>query len=736
MSETLNPKCIPKYVDELPIPPVYKPVVVKDPVTGEAISRNYTIDMAQFSQQILPDKFPETTVWGYGGNIEDPNTGETVCYRGTPGPTFEEVRGITSHVQWVNNITEPNLFAVDPTLHWANPNKIPPPLPPFEPFPPGYPLAQSPVPLVTHVHGLEVRSDSDGGPESWFTAGEEKKGKEFLTSRYTYPNSQEPTTLWYHDHSLGTTRLGVYSGLAGFYLIRDPENKIEPLLPSGEYEIPLAIQDRIFKKDGSLFYPSNGVVPDVHPYWVPAFNGNTIVVNGKTWPNLNVKRRQYRFRLLNASNTRTYNFKLSNNQSFIQIGSDGGFLPYPVTLKEVLLGPSERADILIDFSKLKPGTTIRLTNDANSPFPNGRPPDPETVGQIMQFTVVGLRTVKPKKLPAKLNKIPVLTPDVPKKLLTLNIVRQNDQMPLELLLDGQRWGAPISELPIVGSTVEWEIINLTGGAHPIHIHLLQFQIKNMQKFDRASYSEAWTKLNGEPPLLHPTIPLPVEPFLEGNPIEPPPNESGWKDTVLMNPGEVTRLLLRFAPQDVKKVKPGENLFPFDPTFGFGYVWHCHIVEHEDNEMMRPMKVISCPIPEPNPQSCCQVTVEGSTQLVPPALTDKPIEHRSTIDTKIEKVCPGNVVISGFIRKTITYTAVTDNGAEEDKELVNDLPFQCVIEREDANEGDTFDITGSTIICEVSAKAQNVGIHPVTNQQVAYSYAEKDIVKVCIRKGCR
>lgn len=593
MKNALNSKLIPKYVNQLFIPPVYEPVIVRDPITGREISHNYTINMRQFSQQILPKKFPKTTVWGYEGKVKYPCSDESYYFHSSPGATFKAVRGIPINVQWINNITEPNLFAVDPTLHWANPNDIPSPKPPFLPYPPGYRLAQTPVPLVVHLHGGEVRSDSDGNPETWFTAGEEKTGKEYTTSRYTYPNAQEPTTLWYHDHTLGITRLSVYAGLAGFYLIDDPRNRITPLLPKEEYDIPIVIQDRSFYEDGSLLFPSDGVNPALHPYWRPAFLGDTIMVNGKVWPNLNVERRQYRFRVLNGSNTRVYNLNLSNSQSFIQIGSDGGFLPKPAVLKELLLSPAERADILIDFSMLLPGTSIIVKNNANAPYPNGNSPDPSTVGQIMQFTVMDKCSFSPKKLPSRLNYIPELIPNVPKKILTLNVATDATGLS-ELLLNGQMWDAPVSELPIVGSTVEWEIINMTNGAHPIHIHLIQFLIENRQKFDSAKYSEEWIKLNGAPPLEHPTIALPVEPFLQGDRIEPPLNEQGWKDTILMLPNQVTRLKLRFAPQDSdpRKAKPYTNLFPFDPSYGPGYVWHCHILDHEDNEMMRPYKVIS------------------------------------------------------------------------------------------------------------------------------------------------
>ncbi len=731
MTKPLDPKTIPKYVNELVRPPVLKPVVAKDPSTHEVLSHNYTVFVTELKEQILPCGFPETLVYGYKGIVKNGS-----CISSSPGPTFEAVKGIPVHVQWVNNLTNPHFLPVDPTLHWANPNNMPTPEPPFLPFPPGYPLAQSPVPVTAHLHGGEVRSDSDGGPDSWFTAGEEKTGISFIKSRYTYPNMQEPTTLWYHAHALGITRLNVVAGLAGFYLLRDPNNDIEPLLPSGKFEFPIVIQDRSFNEDGSLLFPNVGVNPDVHPYWVQDFIGNAIMVNGKVWPNLDVERRQYRFRFLNGSNSRFYNLKLSNGQSFIQIGSDGGFLQSPVTLNEVLLAPAERADILIDFSMLKPGTKIIVWNDAIAPFPGGDPPDPETTGQIMQFTVKESKSITPMPLPPILNDIPILVPDVPKQVLTLNVV--NGEMgPLELLLDGQKWASPITELPIVGSTVDWEIANVTRATHPIHVHLIQFLIVNRQKFDSERYLADWLVLNGEPPLQHPTIPLPVEPYLIGDPIEPDLNEQGWKDTVRMNPTEVTRIRLRFTPQSVKsgESKPGLNQFSFDPTFGPGYVWHCHILDHEDNEMMRPMKVVSCPIIESNPQSCCQVVVEGHTQLVPPALNNAPITQSNKVYADIEKVCAEKVVISGFVRKTITYTAVLDDGSKQENIITDDLPFQCIIDREDANENDIFMITGASVLCEVYAHTKNFGIHPVTHDQVAFKFAEKDIIKVCIRKGC-
>jgi len=562
------------------------------------LRHEYTVDVSEFEQQILPHGFPKTTVWGYGGLVKDPDTGETVYFRYTPAPTFEAIRGIPIHVQWINNLTGPHLFAVDPTLHWANPNMMPmnPPLP-WPPFPPGFPNAQTPVPIVPHLHGGEVPSAFDGHPNAWFTAGT-IRGKAFTTSLYIYPNKQQPTTLWYHDHALGITRLNVYAGLAGFYLLRDPNNHLEnpesSILPTGKYEIPLVIQDRTFRLNGSLFFDKVGTNPTIHPYWTPEFFGNTIMVNGKVWPNLNVERRQYRFRILNGSNARFYNLKFSNGQSFVQIGSDGGFLPSPVTLTSLLIAPGERADILVDFSALSPGTSIILENDASAPYPDGDPPDPETVGQIMQFTVprTASQPVVPPELPDTLNTIPVLTPTTPPRTLTLNEV-MGPAGPVVVLLDGQKWDAPTSELPRVGATEDWYIVNLTGDSHPIHLHLVQFLIINRQKIDVDRYKTDWTLINGTPPLTKPTITLSIDRYLQGEPVSPAANEMGWKDTVRANPGEVTRIRVRYAPQDANPALtlPGVNLYSFDPTRGPGYVWHCHILDHEDNEMMRPLKVV-------------------------------------------------------------------------------------------------------------------------------------------------
>lgn len=590
----LDPTLIEKYKNQLVKPPVYKPFIKEERKKDGNHKKEhlYCIDISEFKQQILPIGLPKTKVWGYGGLIKDPKCRLIKYSRSAPGATFEAVRGTPVKVKWINRLRGKHPFPVDPTLHWANPNNMPmEPPKPWPPFPPGFGKAQKPVPVVTHLHGGEVQSISDGHPDAWFTYNL-KHGPEYTTSCFTYPNEQEPTTLWYHDHALGITRLNVYAGLAGFYLLRDEKGDKRLRLPKGKYEIPIVIQDRMFLTDGSLLFNNVGVNPEIHPYWVPEFFGDTIMVNGKVWPNLDVERRRYRFRILNGSNARFYHLKLSNGMGFIQIGSDGGFLPKPVRLTSLLVAPGERADILVDFSGIAPGTSIIMCNDAKAPYPDGDSPDPNTVGQIMQFTIplnVPL-PVKLQKLPVKLNCIPDLKPDR-KRILTLNEVG-GPNGPLEVLLNGLKWSFPITEAPLVGSTEEWEIVNLTMDTHPIHLHLVQFQLLNRQDMRADDYQFQWEKCNGLPPLGKPPEIIPIVPYLTGNPIPPDDNETGWKDTVRMNPGQVTRILVRFAPQNVPEcdVKPGENRYPFDPTVGPGYVWHCHILDHEDNEMMRPYKL--------------------------------------------------------------------------------------------------------------------------------------------------
>ena len=418
--------------------------MVLDKETGK-ITQEYTVYMNEFYEQILPtvdvdgNPLPATKVWGYGGEARDTLTSKKLgFFQNSPGATFEATRGVPVRVTYVNNITSNHMFAVDPTLHWANPNGMTMPEgPTFLEYPDGYEDAQTNVPLITHLHGGEVQSTSDGHPEAWYTSAvtalygpEYSTNDNYQTITYApgqatfyYPNEQPPTTLWYHDHALGVTRTNVMSGLAGFYLLRENGDSMTPYVPPQKWEIPIVIQDRSFNDDGSMWFPTEGNKPEVHPYWNPEFFGDTIMVNGKVWPNLDVDRGVYRFRLLDGSNARFYTLKFEivtgetngfptydpTPISFYQIGSDGGYLKAAAgPLEQLSIGPGERADILIDFSSLAPGDKVILTNSADIPFrgegvPGDESPDPATVGQIMQFTCKNNIGYPAKTLPETLN---------------------------------------------------------------------------------------------------------------------------------------------------------------------------------------------------------------------------------------------------------------------------------------------------------------------------------------------
>jgi spore coat protein A, manganese oxidase len=301
-----------RYVDSLPIPPVIR--------SSENASEIIEIEMRQFEQKVHRD-LPPTTLWGYNGSW--------------PGPTIEARRGQRLNISWVSKLPPTHLLPVDHTIHGAA-SSLPA------------------VRNVAHLHGACVMPDDDGYPEAWFTAQGEH-GPKFNPRPSSYPNCQPSTTLWYHDHCLGITRLNIYAGLAGFYLIRDEEEDALNL-PHGEFEIPLMLQDRLFHRDGSLYYPRVVNGPKEHPIWIQEFFGDMNCVNGKVMPFLEVEPRKYRFRILNASNARFYHLRLFNSDaagnilnpsfdvpSFQQIGTDGGLLPWNSTTSS---SPPRNASIL------------------------------------------------------------------------------------------------------------------------------------------------------------------------------------------------------------------------------------------------------------------------------------------------------------------------------------------------------------------------------------------------------
>jgi spore coat protein A len=454
----------------------------------------------------------------------------------------------------------------------------------------------------THLHGGNTRPGDDGGPEDFFTVGD--------THVYEYDNTQDATGLWYHDHALGITRLNVYAGLAGGYLIRDtPGTGIDrgdgALLPAGSWEVPLIIQDKTFNADGSLAYPP---AP-----WAPEFFGDTAVVNGKAFPYLAVDKGVYRFRVFNGSQARFYqlNFKVKASGAkmpFLQIGSDGGLLNRPVQLTQLLLAPGERADLLVDFSGLAKGTLVEMGNSAPTPFPGGahaghRGGSP--LQQIMQFqgtgspgwtgaitTSTNLRPVTPIE---RLNTV------APAKTRTNSLVEVLDPagMPVKALLNNRTFESTdyLSEVVAPNTLEVWEFVNTTVDAHPIHLHLVQFQVMNRQAVNTTAYLAATYDTNGngmvDAGLEDGFGPYPApsaNPYLTGKVQAPAANEMGWKDTVVAPPGMVTRIMVPFGDLGEGKPKVAARAV-YSPAAGdHDYVWHCHILEHEENDMMQYYRI--------------------------------------------------------------------------------------------------------------------------------------------------
>lgn len=590
--DLLNPLTHPKFVNQLPNPlhPSF--------IFNESSQNEYQIGMYQTQWNILGEGFPLTSVYGYG-NAADPTQGPTF-----PGRTFIVQSNTQTRVLWSNHIplsSTGHLLPVDVSLHWAEP----------VPGMTADELSVTGVPVVPHVHGGHSESGSDGLPEYWFTPGFSYKGPRFNNGRrldlgepYHYDNSQPAGTIWYHDHGLGITRLNVYAGLAGFYLIRDNQDtglEDNPLgLPVYPYEIPIVIQDRMFTEDGQLFYPTmpmeltpaNPVTGDLYPSppevsALPEFFGDFIVVNGVTWPVLNVEPRLYRLRFLNGSDSRFYNLWLGGGPKIYVIGTDDGLLSSPVQIEHLLLGPGERYDVLIDFAGFQ-GQKLILKNNARSPFPKGGTVNPQTTGQIMAFNVVSnITSTINNSIPGNLASITPLTGAVRTRRLALfegldqfgrlqpmlglaepTIDVEGNSVNGSLLWDEMHF--PITENPGLNDTEIWEVFNATGDAHPIHLHLVRFQIIDRQKF-KADLAYKFPMIAHDHSLSLGFELVPGSVKLIGQPKPREDYEAGWKDTYIVFPGEVARLITQFD-------RPGR------------YVWHCHILSHEDHEMMRAYHV--------------------------------------------------------------------------------------------------------------------------------------------------
>jgi len=559
-----------RFTDELPRPGVLSPTGRN----GRAL--HYEIELTEFEQTVLPSALGiDTTVWGYGGSF--------------PGPTIEAEPRKPVEVEYViDDLPETHVLedAVDPNVHGAEP-------------------PNPEVRISTHLHGGVVKPEDDGYPEAWASPDgttndepiEYKRTKE-------YPNEQLPGTLWYHDHALGITRLNVYAGLAGFYLLRDP---LESRLPNGDYEIPIVIQDRTFDEQGELFYP-----PGNDGEYEAEFAADIPVVNGKAYPTLTVEPREYRLRFLNGSNGRTFNLKLYNEDAadgegytdvplLQQIGVDLGFLDRVVEvgpggtvgpdgpIDSLLLSGAERADVIVDFSDYA-GQSFLLRNDAEFPYAGENSgPDIESMGDVMRIEVQQSGTSQQDTMPlgefltaiGRKYPEPKVTDSGVTRTHTLasagfevedGIVYDTHFLNLALWDDESA-----IEMPELGTSETWEFVNLTGDSHPIHIHLVDFEVNERESFtwNDAPFGEddfndaAEAFVNGEGPKPDFTDYV----TFSGTPTAPNPNNAENKDTVLVNPQEVVRVEPAFTGYT--------GLYP----------WHCHILEHEDQEMMLPFEVV-------------------------------------------------------------------------------------------------------------------------------------------------
>jgi spore coat protein A len=517
-----TPSSLDRYIDPLPIP---KRLI---PQSTRKDNVRYRVRMVEFKHQ-MHSQLPPTTAWGYEGQY--------------PGPTIEAMSGVPVEVMWENRLPSQHIFQVDPHIHGAMP-----------PAPA--------VRTVPHLHGSRTRSESDGLPEKWF-----KPGK---SARYHYPNDQQAATLWYHDHALGITRLNVYAGLSGFYLLRDA-NEISMNLPSGNYEIPLLIQDRMLDDKGQLIYSASWEegAPVPAGVWGPEFFGDLAVVNGAVYPHFDVEPCRYRFRVLNGSNSRFYNLYLNLAQHptdipslvrFHQIGTDGGFLSKPAAIEKLLLGPAERADLIVDFSGLE-GKVVTLSNSASAPFPGWdlvasiHPP----LYELMKFRVTLPASGKGKSfsMPSE-RPLPRLDPaaSVVNRDFVLSEDVDKQGKSLRLRINGKGYDDPVMESPKLGSIETWRFINTTDDAHPMHLHLVQFQVLHRQGFNLGDYI------------------VDKKLVFVGSPRPPAENEAGWKDTAVVHPNELLTIIVRFDGYTGR------------------YVYHCHMLEHEDNDMMRPYQVVS------------------------------------------------------------------------------------------------------------------------------------------------
>lgn len=496
VAKTLDALKLPSFVDRLPLPVLQKPIGRQSSARHEAVDALYYPVRIREVRDKLHRDLPPTHLWGYGS---------------TAAPVLFEVQsneGVL--IDWINELSPDHILPLDPPMKGME--------------------SAPPTRTATHLHGARVPSISDGYPEQWYAPGQNQL--------CFYPNGQEATALWMHDHAMGVNRFNVFAGLMGLYLIRDDAEK-NLNLPSGKYELPLLIYDRSLDPSGQLYYPN----PPDEGAWSQEFLGDAMLVNGKIRPYHEVEARRYRLRVANTANSRFFSLSLSNGQNFYVIGTDQGLLPSPVEIKRLVLSPSERADLIVDFST-SPGENIELVSDAL---------------ELMQFRVGREKVADNSDLPKTLRLVPRISEQasIRTRVMTLNQFDDDNGMAMTMLLNRKRWADPVTERVKLNSTEIWSLANLTEDTHPIHLHLVRFQILDRRTFSVEDY------LAGD-----------ARSFRYTEDARPSPQyETGWKDVVQCPPGTVTRIII-----------------PFHGYVG-RYLWHCHILEHEANEMMRPYEVI-------------------------------------------------------------------------------------------------------------------------------------------------
>jgi spore coat protein A, manganese oxidase len=496
---TLDATKLTPFVDPLPLPVRLEPQGRRSSIAHSAVDAPYyCIDVKQIFATLHRD-LPPSRMWSYGD---------------TSAPVLFEARrdeGIL--VDWINNLPPKHFLPLDAPMKG---------------------MEEAPeTRIITHVHGSQTPSLSDGYPEDWFGPG--------LRKLCFYPNRQDAAALWFHDHAMGVNRFNVFAGLMGWYLLRD-EHEASLNLPSDPYELPLMIYDRSFDPAGQLYYPN----PPDEGVWSQEFLGDAMLVNGKVQPFIDVEPRLYRLRIVNSANSRFFSLALSNGQSspipFQVIGSDQGLLPAPLVRHRLVLASAERTDLLVDFSAMA-GQSVVLHSDTLD---------------LLQFRVAKAPAASPISIPHVLRPIPRIPElqSIRTRRMTLNQYDGDSGDPMVMLLNRKHWVDPVTETVKLDSTEIWELINLTDDTHPIHLHLVRFQI-----LDRQPIAVEDFLLDDQ---LHSTGPV----------LPPSPHELGWKDVVQCPAGTVTRIII-----------------PFQGYVG-RYLWHCHILEHEANDMMRPYDVVS------------------------------------------------------------------------------------------------------------------------------------------------